>query len=71
MNLQTLMLAALTIAILTSMLAYPLQTIYAQASESANITQEVPIPELGNETIETPADITVEAPASNVTEPNP
>jgi hypothetical protein len=53
------------------MLAYPLQTIYAQASESANITQEVPIPELGNETIETPADITVEAPASNVTEPNP
>ena len=68
MNLQTLMLAALTIAMLTSMLVYPLQTIYAQASESANITQEVPIPGLGNETIETPEDITVEEPASNVTQ---
>jgi hypothetical protein len=68
MNLQTLMLAALTIAMLTLMLAYPLQTIYAQASESANITQEVPIPGLGNETIETPEDITVEEPASNVTQ---
>lgn len=71
MKLQTLMLAALTIAILTSMLAYPLQTIYAQASEPANITEVVPIPGLGNETIEQPANITVEAPASNVTEPNP
>ena len=68
MNLQTLMLAGLTIAMLTLMLAYPLQTIYAQASESANITQEVPIPGLGNETIETPEDITVEEPASNVTQ---
>ena len=68
MNLQTLMLAGLTIAVLTLMLAYPLQTIYAQASESANITQEVPIPGLGNETIETPEDITVEEPASNVTQ---
>ena len=68
MNLQTLMLPALTIAMLTSMLVYPLQTIYAQASESANITQEVPIPGLGNETIETPEDITVEEPASNVTQ---
>ena len=68
MNLQTLMLAALTIAMLTLMLVYPLQTIYAQASESANITQEVPIPGLGNETIETPEDITVEEPASNVTQ---
>ena len=68
MNLQTLMLGALTIAMLTSMLVYPLQTIYAQASESANITQEVPIPGLGNETIETPEDITVEEPASNVTQ---
>jgi hypothetical protein len=67
MNLQTLMLAALTIAILTLMLAYPLQTIYAQASESANITQEVPIQGLGNETIETPVNVTGETPASNVT----
>ena len=62
------MLVALTIVMLTSMLVYPLQTIYAQASESANITQEVRIPGLGNETIETPEDITVEEPASNVTQ---
>ena len=47
MNLQTLMLAALTIAMLTLMLAYPLQTIYAQEDV---ITQEIPIQGLGNET---------------------
>ena len=58
------MLAALTIAILTLMLAYPLQTIYAQEDV---ITQEVPIPDLGNETVETPVNITEEAPTSNVT----
>lgn len=68
MNLQTVMPAALTIAILTLMLANPLQTIYAQGDV---ITEEVPIPDLGNETIEIPANITEEAPASNVTEPNP
>ena len=64
MNLQTLMLAALTIAMLTLMLAYPLQTIYAQEDV---ITQEVPIQGLGNETVETPVNVTEETPASNVT----
>ena len=64
MNLQTVMLAALTIAILTLMLAHPLQTIYAQEDV---ITQEVPIQGLGNETVETPVNVTEETQASNVT----
>ena len=63
MNLQTVMLAALTIAILTLMLAHPLQTIYAQE----DVITEVPIQGLGNETVETPVNVTEETPTSNVT----